>query len=404
MKKRKMTRMQIVYRTALAIFAMFTFTGLTFSGGYLLSRWFYKTHQVSWSDYKIQLVNWGLGLAIFAIIAVLINIFTIPQQRRVWVEMMNALRRIAKGDFNVVIDQEKKYNGQIGAFVESINEMTQDLKEMEQLKQQFISNVSHEIQSPLTSIRGFARTLQREDLSHDERSHYLSIIIHETIRLSRLSDNLMKLTSLESEQQTIDKTLYRLDKQLENITLACEPQWMDKKLDIELDLEAIDITANEELLSQVWNNLIHNAIKFTPEGGSIRISLEHVHDNPKSAKDAKDSAETGFVVVRVEDSGIGISEEDLNHIFERFFKGDKQRTRTVEGNGLGLSIVKKIIDLHQGDIRVQSKPGEGTIFEVKLKKVPEEVEEVESPKPSTNRKKRFGRARAGKKVSEPAKT
>ncbi|WP_168123609.1 HAMP domain-containing sensor histidine kinase [Paenibacillus sp. HB172176] len=363
MKKRKLTKLQIFFRTSLAILAMFTFFGLTLSAGYLLSRWLYKTHQPSWNDYTVQLVNWGLGLLIFAIIAVLINIFTIPQQRRVWIEMMDALRRIAKGDFSVVIDQEKRYNGQIGAFVESINEMTQDLKEMEQLKQQFISNVSHEIQSPLTSIRGFARTLQREDLSQEERSHYLSIIIHETIRLSRLSDNLMKLTALESEEQMIDKSTYRLDKQLENITLACEPQWMDKKLDIELDLNAVDVHANEELLSQVWNNLIHNAIKFTPEGGSIRISLQLEVD----ATSTKGTADSSVIVVRVADSGIGISEEDVKHVFERFFKGDKQRTRTVEGNGLGLSIVEKIIDLHQGEIRVQSKLGEGTVFEVRLK-------------------------------------
>ncbi|REK75877.1 sensor histidine kinase [Paenibacillus paeoniae] len=349
--KRKMSRSEIVVKGASAILFVFLLCCVAFTAAYFLTRWFYETHPVSRSDFIVQLVNWGLGLVFLILLGFVGSIVTRPKQIIIWNEMMAALRRIAKGDFNVVIDQEGKYRGQMGEFVESINEMTQELRQVERLRQQFISDVSHEIQSPLTSIRGFANTLQREDLSREEQRRYLSIIEKETIRLSRLSDNLMKLTSLESDHVEWEKQRYRLDKQLEHVVLSCEPQWLDKELDIELDTEPCPILANEELLSQIWLNLLHNAIKFTPQGGSIRLSLKKLD---------------GAARVDVSDTGIGIPRDDQQRIFERFYKGDKQRTRTADGNGLGLSIVHKITELHGGTVRVKSTPGEGTVFEVVL--------------------------------------
>lgn len=348
---RKISKTEMAVKGAGAMLFMFLLCCVAFTAAYFLTRWFYETHPVSWSDFIVQLVNWGLGLFLLILLGFVVSIVTRPKQVIVWNEMMAALRRIAKGDFNVIIDQEGKYRGQMGEFVNSINEMTQELKQVERLRQQFISDVSHEIQSPLTSIRGFANTLQREDLSREEQRRYLSIIEKETVRLSRLSDNLMKLTSLESDQVDWEKQHYRLDKQLEHVVLSCEPQWLEKELDIELDTEPCHIRANEELLSQIWLNLLHNAIKFTPQGGSIRLSLKK---------------QDGTARVEVADTGIGISQEDQQRIFERFYKGDKQRTRTAEGNGLGLSIVHKITELHGGTVRVKSKPDEGTVFEVVL--------------------------------------
>jgi signal transduction histidine kinase len=222
---------------------------------------------------------------------------------------------------------------------------------MEAMRQEFVANVSHEIQSPLTSIRGFARALQDEKLSPEERSHYLDIIETESIRLSRLSANLLELASLEAENFKFEPKPYRLDRQIRNLILACEPQWMDKGIDMEVSVEEIDLDADEDLLSHVWGNLISNSIKFTPSGGSVTVDL-HRRD--------------GQILFRMTDTGPGISQSDQARIFERFFKADQSRDRSRGGSGLGLAIAKKIVELHQGSISVQSEPGAGATFTVRL--------------------------------------
>jgi len=348
---RKMSKLEVSLSVVGATAMVFLLSGSAFSLAYWLTKWFYTRHEVRFPEYIVQLVNWGLGILFIIVLFAIVNLVMRPKQREVWVEMIDALKRMAKGDFNVTLDRDKKFHGQFGDVIQSINDMAHDLKKVELLRQEFISNVSHEIQSPLTSIRGFASTLQREDLSPEEQRHYLSIIEQETTRLSKISDNLLKLTTLESEQQQLDTKRYRLDAQLENIVLASEPQWLDKALDLELELEEVEIAASEEMLSQVWVNLFHNAIKFTPAKGSIKIILKRIGDEVK---------------VKITDTGIGISSEDQLRIFERFYKGDKQRTRTADGSGLGLSIVHKIVDLHHGNIRVDSRLNEGSSFEVTL--------------------------------------
>ncbi|NIK79132.1 signal transduction histidine kinase [Paenibacillus castaneae] len=350
--KKSFSKIGIVLRFSMSITLLFAYSGLTFSLAYWLLNWFYDNYEVDGSPYIRQLINWGLGIVFMFLSIALFGLIARPRQRAIWLEVIAAIRRMAKGDFNVTIKMDK-YQGQVGQFIESINDMASELKQVERLRQEFISNVSHEIQSPLTSIRGFASTLQREGLSLEEQRHYLSIIEKETTRLSKISDNLLKLTTLESEQQELDAHSYRLDQQLESIVLACEPQWLEKELELELELPETEITANEGMLSQVWVNLIHNAIKFTPDHGNVKVMLSQTEHHVK---------------VRIEDSGIGISSEDQQRIFERFYKGDKQRTRTAEGSGLGLSIVKKIIELHKGEIVVESRLGEGSTFEVFLPK------------------------------------
>lgn len=350
MKNQSKTR--IVLHFIMSVTMMFLFSGLAFTAAYWLLDWFDPSMEANGFHYVRQLTIWGMGNLILFISFGLAGLIMRPKQKAAWYEMMQAVRKMAKGDFDVTIKLDR-HQGQIGEFVQSINDMAQELKQVELLRQEFISNVSHEIQSPLTSIRGFASTLQREDLSVEEQRHYLSIIEQETTRLSKISDNLLKLTTLESEQQELDVRLYRLDLQLESIVLACEPQWLEKELELELELQETAILANEGMLSQVWVNLIHNAIKFTPPQGSIKVALSEMEH---------------FIHVRIEDTGTGISAEDQLRIFERFYKGDKQRTRTADGSGLGLSIVKKIIELHQGEIEVESRLKEGSTFEVRLPK------------------------------------
>jgi two-component system, OmpR family, phosphate regulon sensor histidine kinase PhoR len=305
---------------------------------------------VLWEDYcKGSVVN-AVASAVLFIVMLIFS----PWKRgmRILALFTDAMKRIAEGDFNVKLDRRQvKGGGEFGILAASLNEMAQDLGRMEEMRQEFISNVSHEIQSPLTSIGGFARALRDEGLTPEERGHYLDIIETESARMSKLSDNLLKLASLESRRHPFEPRSYRLDKQLRNLVLACEPLWREKEIGMGVSLAETAIEADEDLLSQVWINLIHNAVKFTPEHGGVEIGLRLAG---------------GEAEVTIADSGIGISEEARERVFERFYKEDKSRTRTAGGSGLGLSIVKKIVELHKGTIRVESLPGAGATFIVKL--------------------------------------
>ncbi|MHA6531383.1 HAMP domain-containing sensor histidine kinase [Paenibacillus sp. BAC0078] len=267
--------------------------------------------------------------------------------------LTKATRQLAKGDFNVELKMNRK--DELGILAQSFNETARELKQLELMRQDFVSNVSHEIQSPLTSISGFAKALKYEHLvTEDNRSRYLDIILMESERLSRLSDNLLRLASLESEHHPFAATTFNLDEQIRQVVVTCEPLLLSKNIHIVLALPtAIKITADPDQLNQVWMNLLGNSIKFTPEGGKIRIGL------------ILDSNEH---TVTVTDSGIGIPPEELNHIFVRFYKTD----RAQNGSGLGLAIVKQIIALHHGSIEVQSSVGQGTTVTVKLPVFPHE--------------------------------
>jgi signal transduction histidine kinase len=262
----------------------------------------------------------------------------------------DALSKISRGDFTVILP-EMSGRHPLSELTSSINKMARELGSIEQMRQDFVSNVSHEIQSPLTSITGFAELLKDENLPEEKRLHYLEIIETESKRLSSLSENLLKLSSLEMDDAELSRQSFRLDKQIEKAILMLEPQWSGKAINIEASLDEIAYDGDESLLSQVWINLLGNAIKFTPHSGRISISL---------------SETGGGIAIEIADSGIGISPEDQLRIFERFYKVDKARDRSLGGNGLGLSIVKRIIDLHLGQTAVQSVPYKGTKFTITL--------------------------------------
>ncbi|MEC0226592.1 HAMP domain-containing sensor histidine kinase [Paenibacillus alba] len=314
------------------------------------TSWLYSCLNKRPSEVVVQLINSVCGMFLWGLTMAIMGRFIQSQQMIFFQKMIAAIRSMSRGDFNVSVENNP-HNGPFVELVDSINTMAVELGQVEKMRQEFISNVSHEIQSPLTSISGFSRALQNEQLSPAERKHYLEIIETESTRLSKLSDNLLKLTSLESQHHPFEPTSYRLDKQIRNLILACEPQWVDKDIEMDIELEAVTISADEDLLSQVWTNLIHNAVKFTPVGGTIGV---HVTSSGESA------------IIRISNNGACISEEDLPHIFERFYKSDKSRNRTSGGNGLGLSIVKKIIEMHEGSIAVESEPEKNTTFIVRF--------------------------------------
>jgi signal transduction histidine kinase len=264
-------------------------------------------------------------------------------------QLTRATHRVARGNFN--INMRVKRKDELGLLTESFNHMAGELKQLEQMRQDFVSNVSHEIQSPLTSIRGFSKALKHPDLKKEDRHRYLGTIERESERLSRLVDNLLQLASLESEHHPFHPATFELDEQLRRAVLACEPQWANKQLEMRLDLPKVKLTADADQMNQVWINLLSNAIKFTPPQGVIHVSL---------------TVYTDKVAVIIQDSGIGIAAENKERIFERFYKADASRQRKIEGSGLGLAIVRKIIHLHNGSITVKSDVDKGTEFTVIL--------------------------------------
>jgi two-component system phosphate regulon sensor histidine kinase PhoR len=319
------------------------------------------------TDYLYKIINWHLPILLIQIVnsllgllftGTMIGIASKLARSRGWMPEMNvfapiidALERIAAGDFSVRLGNDFEENQIVSKLANSVNKMALELDQLENMRQEFISNVSHEIQSPLTSIRGFAQALENDHLSSEERHRYLSIIQAESTRLSRITEDLLKLATLESEHVKFEPKPYRLDKQIRDLILACEPQWAGKRIDMDASLEEVSITADEDLLSQVWTNLIQNSIKFTSQGGKVCVELRR-----RGAK----------IEFRINDTGLGISAEDQARVFERFFKADKSRTRVNGGSGLGLSIAKKIVEMHEGTIDLESKPGGGTTFTISL--------------------------------------
>jgi two-component system phosphate regulon sensor histidine kinase PhoR len=347
--KQKYNKWHII-KAILWVTAVFAYILTCWSIAYFLTPYIYGWIGTQPHPFAKQLINSVLGFIFFGVTMAIIGKLTAPKRLAGIKVILDGIRRIAKGDFAVQLPVHPR-GDPFGEIVVSINNMALELSQMEQMRQEFISNVSHEIQSPLTSISGFARVLQNGELDQSERVHYLSIIEAESMRLAKLSENLLKLTSLESEHHPFELKRYRLDKQLRNIVLACEPQWLEKRIEIEIDLEETAIQAEADLMSQVWVNLIHNSIKFTPQNGTLQISLKKQGNE---------------LIVQIGDTGLGIAEEDLVFIFDRFYKADKSRNRSTMGSGLGLSIVKKIINMHQGTIKVESKLEEWTKMTIQL--------------------------------------
>ena len=338
-----------LFRLFWMIFVLVLVT-LGFAAAYFITGYVYEITKLALPAWLVQIVNSLLGLFLIGMLTGFMGRFFRQRQFNAFQPIIDALERIARGDFTTRVDNEHD-DGIISGLVASVNKMALELGQMENMRQEFISNVSHEIQSPLTSIRGFAQALQDDKLTIEERHHYLQIIEMESNRLSRLADDLLKLASLETEQVKFEPQPYRLDQQIRSIILTCEPQWRAKSIEIDAVLDETLITADEDLLSQVWMNLIHNSIKFTPQAGEIKMALHSEGDRLEFS---------------ISDTGPGISKDDRLRVFERFYKADKSRTRALGGSGLGLSIVKKIVEVHHGTVDLASELGHGTKFIVSL--------------------------------------
>ena len=269
-------------------------------------------------------------------------------------QIMDALDQVMQGDFTVRIPPVKEFAGETGfnQIIDAINKMTAELRGTETLRTDFIANVSHELKTPLAVMGNYATMLQKPGISEADRVEYAKAISHSSRRLAALITNILKLNKLENQQIFPQLDEYDLGEQLCENLLQFEDIWEKKNLNIETDIEDdVRIRSDAELLSLVWNNLISNAVKFTPEGGTIGVSLK---------------TEGNLVVVQVRDTGCGIKPETGMHIFEKFYQGDT--SHATQGNGLGLALVKRVVDILNGEISVQSVYGQGSTFTVKFRR------------------------------------
>lgn len=266
--------------------------------------------------------------------------------------IQSAMNEIVKGDFNVRLEYIKgeDIDSEFNSIIKGLNNMTAELASVETLRTDFISNVSHEIKTPLTVIQNYGTMLQSPALTEEQRREYAKAITEQTKKLSDLITNILKLNRLENQQIFPEKKMYNLTEQICECLLMFEYAWEKKNIEIETDiLEDVMIYQDEELLSLVWNNLFSNAIKFCKENGKVSLKI---------------SRQDGKVAVEVSDTGCGISPDVGKHIFEKFYQGDT--SHATQGNGLGLALVKRVIDITGGDISVQSVLGQGTTFKVLL--------------------------------------
>ena len=279
-----------------------------------------------------------LNAAIGATLAVLMgNVLMKPVNK-----ILNALNGLASGDYSQRLEFQGwvSRNRTIAELTDSFNTMAQELEQTEMLRSDFINNFSHEFKTPIVSIAGFAQVLKRGNLSPQEQAEYLEIIESESLRLARMANNVLDLTRIESQNILTDVRTFNISEQLRTCMLLLEAKWTAKKIEPVLPLQEHYYTGNEDLMKQVWNNLFDNAIKFSPDYGVVESRIE---------KDEKG------LHVTISNYGDPISPEKAEKIFNKFYQADE--SHASEGNGVGLAVVKKIVDLHQGNVRVECRDG-----------------------------------------------
>ena len=291
-----------------------------------------------------------IPIAVMPVVALImagIIIYINNSNERMTVAFAEALDRVSHGDFGYQMEIPKR--GQFRALVENFNKTSLELKSIQSLKDEFIHDFSHEFKTPIASINGFANLLLEGGLSEQEQRQYLEIIAAESSRLSHLSENTLLINRLENQQFVGETASYRPDLQIKECVILLEREWTAKNLNFSTSFVPVELEGNASLMQQVWLNLLSNAIKFTPAGGEISVNMSLVH---------------GGLQVAVSDTGIGMSKEVASHIFDKYYKGDSSHATT--GNGLGLAIVRRAVNLAGGTVSVESREGEGSTFTVFL--------------------------------------
>ncbi|MCD7919298.1 MAG: HAMP domain-containing histidine kinase [Clostridiales bacterium] len=302
-----------------------------------------------------------ITLAYWLVVAAVLTLFTRWRVRKTYDDplqrMAEATERVAKGDFSVYVAPTgtvEKYD-YLDRMILDFNKMVEELGSVETLKTDFVSNVSHEMKTPIAVIQNYAELMKAEHLPDDRRKEYAQAIMNASARLSDLISNILKLNRLENQNIVPEIRNYDVCRQLTESILQYERAWDEKEIDLQTDMEDTAlIAADESLMELVWNNLLSNAVKFTGHGGTVAVHQQ---------------SDRQFVTVSISDTGCGISSEAKAHIFDKFYQGDT--SHAAEGNGLGLALAKRVVDLMGGDITVMSEEGKGSTFQVRIPALPE---------------------------------
>ncbi|HHV59264.1 MAG TPA: cell wall metabolism sensor histidine kinase WalK [Clostridiaceae bacterium] len=269
-------------------------------------------------------------------------------------EICDASKKIASGKFEKKL--YVKSRDEVGELAESFNNMASDLKKLEQMRRDFVANVSHELKTPMTNISGYIAGILDETIPPEKHKHYLSIVMEETYRLNRLVNDLLDLAKMESGEMRLNYQVFDINELIRRCVIKLENMLVKKDLEVEADFaqEETPVNADKDAIERVFINLLHNAVKFTPEGGKITIRTVLKKDR---------------VIVSITDTGVGIEKEELSVIWDRFHKADKSRGKDKTGTGLGLAIVKNIINEHNQEVHVESELGKGSTFSFTLSRV-----------------------------------
>ena len=300
---------------------------------------------------KITMVNVILISVVMAIIDYLRRKFTVERPVK---KITEATSKMIEGDFSVRIEPISKFatDDSFNEIIECINKMAEELSGVETLRTDFIANVSHEMKTPLAVMQNYGTLLQDPELPEEKRVEYAKAITDASRRLADMMTNILKLNRLENQQIYPNLTTFDLGEQLCESLLQYEATWERKNIEIETDIaEDVTVCADSELLMLVWNNLFSNAFKFTDNGGKVTLML---------------TADERFATVRISDTGCGMNSEVGAHLFEKFYQGDT--SRATQGNGLGLALVKRVVDITQSEIGVESAVGVGTTFTVRIRR------------------------------------
>lgn len=268
-------------------------------------------------------------------------------------EMTEAAKRVGAGDFDVRIQSRLKRKlspySQINNLIDAFNRMAGDLKNIAYLRNDFVRNISHEVKTPIASISGYAQLIETTELTGEESREYAGLIRRECTYLTKLSENMLRISRMESRKQTPKSEIFSLDEQLRRAIASLYPRLQAADIALEVDLMSVKLNSDEALLSEVWLNLLDNAIKFTKGGGRITVCVR---------------TEDACVIVRISDTGIGMTDVEMKYAFDKFYQAD--HSHRTEGNGLGLALSKRIVEMVGGTIDVESRKGEGSTFIVRL--------------------------------------
>ena len=342
----------LLFRLSFVVFSIITVTLIVILLIFVFIMDQYRIHfarNIDFLGIRISTVTLFFSIGVTSImISLVISLFILRLYLKPINDLKVAMNEVSKGKFEILKEQSE--TKEMNELIVSYNKMVRELKHMETLGDDYTASISHEFKTPLATIKGYLDLLEMEDISNEEKGEYISIIRSANERLIGLTNNILLLNKI-GNKEIISIESFQLDNQIRDAIILLEGKWSKKNINIDVELDEFEIESNAELVMSIWSNIISNAIKFTKENGNIKISLKTLGEK---------------AIVSISDDGIGIGKEHIGNIFNKFYQIDK--SPKIEGNGLGLSLVKGIVDKLKGKIEVESELNKGTTFTVTLNK------------------------------------